>query len=323
MYRGRRASQNEQRFAYPLFAVLLLAPFAALPFPAAQVAFLLVAALLTAWSALAWTDRIRAPVSRIVCVVLLLATFPVMLGLELRQPTMLVAALLAGTVACLRSGRLVSAGVLGALATVKPQLAIGVLLPLLLWSLSDWRKRKIFLWSLGWTMGGLLGISQWILPGWPLRWLATLRAYTHYAGAPALIRFLPGSRLPLLAGALLVGAAIVTSWRWRRSDPLFAIGFSVSAFQVLLPFQLYNEVMLLPAVLWMLGRRSPCTTPAEKLLRYLLWGLLGAGWLSTCVLCVAHAIKPVFDCQGVVASHRNRMGISDRIAGLLRGVRDC
>jgi hypothetical protein len=292
MYRGKLVSQNEQRFAYPLFAVLLFAPFAVLPFAAAQFCFFALSALLTVWSILVWLDRSTQPVATTICVVLVLATFPVMLGLELRQPTMLVAPLLAATVSCLRSGRLVSAGVMGALATVKPQLAIGVLLPLLFWAVSDWRNRKPFLLSLWWTVGGLLGISECVSHGWLLHWLATIRAYSHYAGAQPLIWALPGRHLPVLAGALLIVAAFAASWKWRRVDPLLAIGFSVSVFLALLPFQLYNEVMLIPAVLWTFIRRSKQTGKLQSLLRYPVWGLLGAGWLSTCVICVAHVINP-------------------------------
>jgi Glycosyltransferase family 87 len=293
IYQGKRASLNEQRFAYPLFAVLLFAPFAALPFAAAQSCFLLLSTLLTVWSVVAWLDQSIPPLAMTVCVVLVLASFPVMLGLELRQPTMLVAALLATTVSCLRSGRLVSAGVLGALASVKPQLAIGVLLPLLVWSISDWRKRKPFLLSLWWTVVGLLGLSECLSHGWLLHWLATIRAYSHYAGAPPLIRMLPGTRLPVLAGALLIGAVFAASWKWRTGDPLLAIGFSISVLQVLLPFQLYNEVMLIPAVLWTFIRRSNQTAALPSLLRWSVWGGLGIGWVSTLVVCVANLINPL------------------------------
>ncbi len=292
MYRGRLANQNQQRFAYPLFAVLLFAPFAVLPFAVAESCFFVVAALLTGWSVVAWLEGSTSPATKAVCVVLVVSSFPVLLGLELRQPTMLVAALLAGAASCLRSGRLAAAGVLGALAMVKPQLAIGVLLPLTFWCVHDWRKRRAFLLTLGWTLAGLFGISEWMSPGWLVRWLATIRAYSHYAGAPPLISMLPGHRLPALAGALLIVAAFAASWRWRSGDPLLAVGFSVCVFQVLMPFQLYNEVMLIPAVLWALVPSSRQTGRTQKLLHLALWGLLGAGWLSTVVICLGRLIKP-------------------------------
>ena len=292
MYAGKLASRNEQRFAYPIFAVLLFAPFAALSFAAAQACFLALSVALTVWSVFAWLGRSTPPMQTAICAILVMSAFPVMLGLELRQPTMLVAALLAATVACLRSGQLSFAGVLAALTTVKPQLAIGVLLPLLLWSISDWRRRKIFPFSLGLTMAGLLSISEFLSHGWLLHWLTTIQAYAHYAGAKPLICVLPGSRLPMLAGALLIAAAVAASWKWRRADPVLAIGFSVSVFQVLLPLQLYNEVMLLPAVLWTFVQASRQTSNLHTLLRWSVWGLLGAGWLTTCLICVARLISP-------------------------------
>lgn len=292
MYGGRLVSKNEQRFAYPIFAVLLFAPFAVLPFAAAQSCFFVVSALLTVFSVLAWLCKGTSGVTRTICVTSVLAAFPVLLGLELRQPTMLVAALLAATVACLRSGRLAFAGVLGALATAKPQLAIAVLLPLLLWSISDWHDRKPFLLSLWLTLGGLLGISECLSHGWLLHWLATIRAYVHYAGAAPLICVLPGGHLPVLAGTLLIAGAFAASWKWRGEDLLLAIAFSVSVFQVLFPFQLYNEVMLIPAVLWTATQRSRRTANLYRLLRWSVWGLLGAGWLTTSVICLAHLVSP-------------------------------
>ncbi len=292
MYQGRMANQNQQRFAYPLFAVLLFAPFALLPFSVAQSCFFVLSALATMWSVRLWLDKSVSPAATAICVVLVFSSFPVLLGLELRQPTMLVTAALAGVVSCVRSGRLVSAGVLGALATIKPQLAIGVLLPLVFWSVSDWKNRKAFLASLGCTVGGLLAISQWINPGWLPHWLATVRAYSHYAGAAPLICMLPGRRLPALAAALLTTATLAASWRWRKADSRLAIGFSASVFQVLMPFQLYNEVMLMPVVLWAFLQSSRRTGTLPSLLRISLWGLLGAGWLTTSAICMAHLIYP-------------------------------
>jgi len=294
MYEDKFAGGNEQRFAYPIFAALLFAPFAALPFAEAQTCFIALAALLTGLSVLAWLGSSAPPKTVTFCVVLWLATFPVMLGLELRQPTMLVAALLAGTLACLHSGRLVTAGVLAAMASAKPQLAIGVLVPVLLWAFADWYRRKSFVFSLWGTMAALLAVSERLLHGWLWHWLATMRAYAGYAGAKPLVCVLPGFYPPLILGTLLIAASIAVSWKWRRTDLLLAIGFSVTVFQVLIPFQFYNEVMLLPGVLWTVVRGNQSTHKLQLLLRSCIWGSLVLGWVAMAVTSMAHALRLPF-----------------------------
>src|SRR5664280_1918926 len=70
------------------------------------------------------------------------------------------------------------------------------------------------------------------LPGWLTRWRETLHAYAHYAGARPRLFFLLPPGAGWLASAILVIAVLWISWQWRDSDLLFAIGFSVAAFQV-------------------------------------------------------------------------------------------
>jgi hypothetical protein len=129
---------NQQRFAYPLYSVLLFAPFALLPFSAAQ-AFAFAAAtgphdpirVLVATATNNRQDKNNpgdippGELSR--------RAWPA----QLRQPTMLIAPLLAAAVFCVRSNRLVRAGCLAAISTSKPQLAIAVILPLLVWALAE------------------------------------------------------------------------------------------------------------------------------------------------------------------------------------------
>jgi hypothetical protein len=56
-------------------------------------------------------------------------------------------------------------GVLLALATIKPQLVVLFLPWLLLWAVSDLRRRLPFLRSFALTMAALLGAAQLVLPG--------------------------------------------------------------------------------------------------------------------------------------------------------------
>ena len=100
---------NQQRFAYPLYSVLLFAPFALLPFSAAQAFAFAAATVLMILSVFWWLPRPTTARTRRTLVIFLSASYPVVLGLQLRQPTMLIAPLLAAAVFCVRSNRLVLA----------------------------------------------------------------------------------------------------------------------------------------------------------------------------------------------------------------------
>jgi hypothetical protein len=145
--------------------------------------------------------------------------------------------------------------------------------------------------SLCWTVVALLAVSECLLHGWLWHWLGTMRAYAGYAGAKPLVCILPGVYPPVVAGALLIAASIAVSWKWRRTDLLLAIGFSVSVFQVLIPFQFYNEVMLLPGVLWAIVRGPYSAHKLQMLLRSCIWGMLVLGWVTMAVTSMAHALR--------------------------------
>ena len=94
---------------------------------------------------------------------------------------------------------------------------------------------------------------------------------------------------------ILLGLAVLwVSWRWRESDLLFAVGFSVAVFQLIFPFQMYNEVLLLPAILWLLAH-PPSTSPLQQLfslLHGLVWVLLAWAWLAMMALDTGNLLYP-------------------------------
>ena len=282
---------NEQRFAYPLFTVLLFAPFAILRFPDAQALVLVLSAAATAASTLVWLPRCVPLPAKLASMILVLAAPTVAWALQLRQLTLLFVALLALTVAAVRKDQLTLAGALGAVTLAKPQLAIAVLIPLIVWAFSDWWRRKRFVISFALAGCALLASSEGLCPGWLPHWVATIRAYTGYAGAQSLIRLLPGRNLPVLGAGLLLLAVLVVSWKWRNSDPQLAIGFSVAAFSVLLPFQVYNQIMLAPAVFWIVLRSGERGGKLLSRLRACMLMLLCAEWGTAALLAVAHAIS--------------------------------
>lgn len=275
---------NQQRFAYPAYFVFLFLPLAVLPFALAHMVALFGAVALTILSLRLWALYCDLP-NRPVLIALLVtfSAYPVVLGLQLCQPSLLIAGLLAVVVYWARSDRLLLAGILAGLCLSKPHVAIGVLLPLSVWAVARWRQRKRFLLAFGCSSAALLVASELLLPAWIGPWLATVRAYSHYAGSKPLLMDLLPQRLVVPAIALLLCAVIVVNWRWRESDFLFAMSFSIAVFQLLFPFLIYNEIVLLPAALWLL-KNSPRINAAGQmytLLSYGTWIVLAAGFMAS------------------------------------------
>ncbi len=289
------APLNQHRFAYPVFFVFLFFPIALLPFGLAQFVALLGCIGLTVVSIPWWLQgRQFSTLDKLTFAIFALATYPVVLGLQLRQPTLIVVSLLAAVYFWAQSGRLVLAGALGALCCSKPHLAIAILLPLSIWSVTTWQVRKAFLLSLGATLSALLIAAEFAVPGWFSNWLTTLQAYSHYAGSKPLLADLLRGYFFLPSAVLLIGAAVLVSFRFRDSDLLFAIGFSAAVFQLLFPFQIYNAVLLLPAALWLTANASHLKARGQ--LHTLLYSctriVLGAGWASAAGLSLANALVP-------------------------------
>src|SRR4029077_13028807 len=109
---------DEQRFAYPVYVVFLLAPIIGLPFPVVAIVFRWLLLLLTAVSALLWLRALRWKVSCTTLAIVLLLTlgsFPAIQGMKLQQLSLLVSAMIAGAAALLVAGHLATAGILLAL----------------------------------------------------------------------------------------------------------------------------------------------------------------------------------------------------------------
>lgn len=281
------APANQHRFAYPVSFIFLFFPIALLPFKAAQIVMLAACVVSSAMSVFLWGGRRRlGKIDQFIVVTLLFASYPVVLGLQLRQPTLIVAALLALAVYCIQSGRLLLAGIVAALSASKPHLAIAILLPLAIWSVASWRTRKTFFQSLSVTLLAFLLASELIVPGWLAGWLDTLRAYSHYAGAKPLLADLLRGHFVLPSGAFLIVAVIWVSLEFHASDLLFVISFSVVTFQLLFPFQIYNEVLLLPAALWAVMNTANIRKRGQLhvLLFGCAWTALASGWAASVAL---------------------------------------
>lgn len=240
--------KNEQRFAYPVYATFPILPLALLSFHSAnRMAFLLIAALVllsVGWLRERWDQTTGLYVT------LAFASYPLVFGLQIRQPTLLFFGLAVATFALLKSGHLLSAGVMAAMSTGKPQLAFGLLLPMLIWTLADWRKRRPFVLSFAAAMVVLLGLSEVVSPHWIPRWIASMQAYVRYHRSLSTIAYFLGEKVGLAVSAVLLLGLVGSLWLRRDSNLLFQVALSTVIIYLLLPEQAYSAIVLLIPTIW-------------------------------------------------------------------------
>ncbi len=249
--------KDEQRFAYPVFVVFLLAPVAQIPFAVVKTISEWGFAILTGFSILWWLRALRWQPSRAVIAIFMILTignFGTVFGLKLQQLSLLVSGLIAASAALLAVGHLFLAGVVLALATIKPQLVVPLAGWFLLWALSDWKQRQRFIWGFIVTEGLLVGAGEYVLPGWISRFSDAVIAYRRYTGGGSpLDSLMSRTAGPILAG-MLVLVTIVMCWQLRRAPSssqafLLMLAFVLAVTTVIVPMVApYNQLLLLPAV---------------------------------------------------------------------------
>jgi hypothetical protein len=250
---------DEQGFAYPVYVVFILAPTITLPFSVVQTGFRWLLIALTVASVPLWLRafRWRASASTVATlVVMVLGSFQAIQGFKLQQLSLLENGLIAISAVLLVEDHLAAAGVVLALATIKPQLVLLLAAWLLLWALSDWRSRKGFIWGFGGTMAALVVAGEIVLPGWIGRFrqaVIAYRQYNHGAGSSLDLLFGPawGKALALI---VVLGLAVIC-WRFRRvsnHEPAFGcmMALLLAATITIAPKEApYNQVLLIPPVL--------------------------------------------------------------------------
>ncbi len=291
--------KDQQGFAYPVYVVFLLAPFVRFPFHSVQLVFYWALIALTATSVWLWLRalRWRLPVlATASCVALTLGSFAAVQGIKLQQLSLLVAALLAGAVACVASGFLFCGGVLLAAATIKPQLAWPLVAWLLVWALHDWRNRRWFLFGFGLVMGLLLAGAEIILPGWWQMFAHALGQYHRYTQNQSVLL------LPWEYSGIVIAAAVLACafFLWRlRDEPAEAGNFGLATSLVLALTVLvvpmyapYNQVLLLPAILVLVRDRTFFTSRSRGV-RFLYLAAafaLAWQWIGTLILSGAYLL---------------------------------
>jgi len=251
--------KDQQRFAYPVYVVFLLAPLVRVPFSVVQPFFLWFLVLFTIASVVWWLRTLNWDLSwakLVVIILLMLGSFPAVQGLKLQQLTLLVAPLLALCLLLLTTRQFVSSGIVMAIVTIKPQLTVLLAAWLVLWALAELRQRWHFLASFGLSMAALFAGGEAVLPGWFPRFVRGLVAYRQYTnGADSCLDVLVTPALGHWLTAFLVLAVAVLCWRARKASadsPTFiqttamVLAITVVVVPMIAP---YNQLLLLPAIL--------------------------------------------------------------------------
>jgi hypothetical protein len=249
---------DEQRFAYPVFVVFLLAPAALIPFAVVKTIAEWGFAVLTMVSIQWWLRALRWQPPRAVIAIFMIVTignFGTVFGLKLQQLSLLVSGLIAASAALLAAGQLFLAGLVLAAATIKPQLVVPLAAWLILWALSDWKKRKRFFWGFMITEALLVGAGECILPGWIGRFADAVVAYRRYTGGGSPLDSLVTRTAGPLLGVVLAVITAALCWQLRRVTSYsrgfhLMLAFVLAVTTVIVPMVApYNHLLLLPAVL--------------------------------------------------------------------------
>jgi hypothetical protein len=257
-------SVDYRQFAYPAFTELLLWPTASLEFPQLRVVLALLLSILTALSLWLWLRALNwriHPLWFAVLAMLALCNYQVLEALFAEQPGLIVGFSLASAALAIRRNRLLLAGVLLGLTLIKPQMTLLALVYLVLWSLSDRRRIRLFVGLIGVT-ALLFAASLWIWPRWLGQWGRVLLGYHRYA-TPPLITVLLGSGLgpyigPVAIVALLgVGAGL--AWKNRRASHeslnfwlTLSLLLAITSVTLLPGQAIYDHVILLPGIFLLL-----------------------------------------------------------------------
>jgi len=267
---GRPAREDEDQvaFAYPLYVSLLVLPFSFFPYPQAQalwlsgLVFLTLATVIIILRTFDWKP---SPGGLLALSLWCLLLYPTARSIVLGQFTVLVLALVALALWAMERGWGFLAGCSLALATIKPQMVFLLIPFLLLWALTQGRRRVVAGFIV--VMMALLLISTLMLPSWIPGFLAGLgqyRLYTgRYTGSRSPLKILFASLLPTSISSgvtifvsLLLGGYLIFRWGQvaKGREQFWPAIFMTIVVTLLIPVQTgtTNQVLLLlPLIFWL------------------------------------------------------------------------
>lgn len=245
---------DEQRFAYPVYVVFLLAPVARVGFETLHAAAPLVLAVVVLIAVRLWMAVLGWRSARLwasAVALFILASPQVAQGLRLRQLGLIVGCLLALSVWLMVRNYLSFSGAVLAVCTIKPQMIVLPLAWFLLWAMGDLRKRWRLLAGFAGGLALLIGAGELILPGWHGDFFAGLVAYRRYGPVTTLLQLALGGRAGVIVAAMLIAALLTWGWihyKCAANSEEFALvlsAFMLGAAMAMPLMPPFNQVLLI------------------------------------------------------------------------------
>jgi len=244
---------DSHAFVYPAHAAVLLWPFALLPWHAARILLTAILPPLVALTAWMWAKLCNLRKGCWVAVAFVTLSWPAIWAYQQTQLTVVVVVLLTAGCYALVKQKDGLAGVLFACSTMKPNLAVLLMVWVLLQMAVQHRWR--FLIWFGATLSSMTGASLIMFPGWIPRWVAAAAAYGNNRYKPSLLTLIFGAHGGPIAIVVLTLLVLYRLWQARIAEP-GSHRFTYAAALVLAltvcvipatPWMIYNQLALIPA----------------------------------------------------------------------------
>ncbi|MCJ7718178.1 MAG: DUF2029 domain-containing protein [Anaerolineales bacterium] len=214
-----QGDEHELRVAYPLYSILLFAPFSLInnytiaravwmtALELAIISLVFVSLRLMDWEPPLWL--------KVIILLFTLIWYPSIRGVVNGNAAILTALVIVVTILSIRENRDQAAGVLLAISTIKPQLVILLILYILTWSVYQ-KRWALIKWFLG-TLAILVLVGMIFIPNWILQNLWEILRYTDINPASALARTIskisPGFESTLTWG-ISFGLGLLMLYEW-------------------------------------------------------------------------------------------------------------
>ncbi len=221
---GRLAEPDEDQvlFVYPFYSIFIFSPFALIEdFTLARAVWMTVLEVGIVLIALGGISLCRWKISSLMLGFLLI--FSLLSYYSIRplinsNASVLVGLFVVGALLAIRAEQDSWAGLLLALATIKPQVVLLLILFILIWSLSE--RRHILFWSILGSLALMTAVTSLLIPDWTWQNLRQVMNYPTYTlpGTPGEIftRWMPGVGQRLGWGLSIVLIATLI-WEWQRA----------------------------------------------------------------------------------------------------------
>lgn len=284
-----RADEDQVAFAYPLYAAYLAAPLMLFSYDLAQALWMALLVMLVVAGALALARVNAIPLTPLALALILLSAlffYPAVRGMFLGNYTLVSFALIAFSIFAIARGHDAAAGMLLALASVKPQPVVFLLPVILFWAWRNGKRRVV--WSALVTLAALILSAFLLLPSWFTDFLNGLRNYADYLpiGPPAetLWKLLAppnvANVLYWFTSALLFVWMLVLVWRNRDQQWLefqTTLGF-VALVTTLIAVRIGSPDQMLLLILWFAWLSAWCMQKKILWIAIAVLFLLVAPW---------------------------------------------